>query len=262
MDKDKDKDKENLSFLPEDYVEKQIEKRTNLICLTLFVIVLLGIIGAYVVTSQKNTNELKTQKDINLRYTEAARRISQLNELQDQKALLLRKAQITATLIEPVPRSNLLADLINRMPDTLSLTEMTLTSKKIAPPKPVVDKKKSALSNKKKQEKNTTTEPAGPEYDVKIQLIGVAPTDIQVAQYMSSLSRSPIVTDIDLVYSEERRIADATMRRFKMIMRIDPSADIRRIDPLIVQRKLNRPMMSTNPFFDLQHQLSDVFNED
>ena len=258
-------DKDNMSFLPEDYVTRQIEKRTNYICLTLFAVVLIGVLGAYIVTSQKNSDELRKQKEINAKYTEAAKRISQLNELQERKALLLRKAQVTATLIEPIPRSNLLAELINRMPGSLSLTEMNLTSKKLAEPKPATSKSKSALSNKKVKQKSTTTTnstPTGPKYDVRIELTGVAPTDIQVAQYMSALSQSPILYDVDLVFSEDKRIDDMSMRKFRMNMKINPSADIRRINPLLVQRKLYRPMMDVSSFADLQQKLSNVFNEE
>ena len=34
----------NMSFLPDDYVEQRIERRTNVICLLLFVVVAAGIL--------------------------------------------------------------------------------------------------------------------------------------------------------------------------------------------------------------------------
>ena len=35
----------HMSFLPEDYVERRIEQRTNIICLSLFAIVLIAVVG-------------------------------------------------------------------------------------------------------------------------------------------------------------------------------------------------------------------------
>ena len=53
----------------------------------------------------------------------AAQRIEQFNQLQGQKEKMLRKAKVTSVLIERIPRSVILAELINHMPGTLSLLE-------------------------------------------------------------------------------------------------------------------------------------------
>ncbi len=228
----------NLSFLPEDYIQRRVEQRTNLICLTLFAVVLVGVVGAYLVTKGQRVEVLRRQKQISADYAEAAKRLAQLTELRDRKQQLLSKAQITATLIEPVPRSNLLAELINRMPGTLSLSECSLKSKKLASPKRVTPQNQSALANaraaaQQKKQNPEPAQPAAPRYLVTVNLVGLAPTDIQVAQYMASLARCPLLDEVDLVYSEAGQVNDLTMRRFKIVMTLNPNADIRVIDPLI-----------------------------
>ena len=41
------------SFLPEDYLAQKTERRTNLICLTLFAIVMLGVFAAFWITNRQ-----------------------------------------------------------------------------------------------------------------------------------------------------------------------------------------------------------------
>ena len=236
---------EKMSFLPEDYIERRVEMRTNVICLSLFGVVLAAVLGAYFVTSGQRSEVLERQKAINASFTEAAQRISQLDELQKQKVSLMRKARVTATLIEPVPRSNLLAALINRMPASLSMSEFELTSKQIVA-SPALAPTGSALAAAKKAANGSTDAapalPDVPQFHVELSLIGTAPTDIQVAQYMASLARCPLLSDVDLVYSEETRIEDSSFRKFKIDMVLSPDADVRHIDPLLVERNQRNPM--------------------
>lgn len=233
MSKNKD-----LSFLPADYVERRIEQRTNIICLTLFGVVIAGVIGAKMV-SLRHANEVKRQRaEINAEFAEAARRIEQLNELQRRKDEMLRKAQVTGRLLEPMPRTFLLADLINRMPPTLSLFELELDSKVDRTTLPVINKSKAAMKNKGKNADKTPEPDPVPQYVVTLKLVGVAPTDVQVAQYMSALSRSEVLSDVNLRFSEESKIEDSVMRKFHIDMTLNTDADVRQIEPLLADRKL------------------------
>jgi Tfp pilus assembly protein PilN len=223
-----------MSFLPEDYIQRRIEHRTNLICLSLFAVVLMGVVGAYLVTKGQRAEVMKAQHRINQEYAEAAKRLAQLSELQQRRQQLLSKARVTATLIEPIPRSNLLAELINRMPASLSLLEYDLGSKRLAPPRPPKPKKgRSVMANAREATKTADALPPAPKYLVSVTLVGMAPTDIQVAQYMARLARSPLLDQVDLAYSETARVAGLTMRRFKITLTADIDADIRNIEPLL-----------------------------
>jgi Tfp pilus assembly protein PilN len=239
-------DKE-LSFLPEDYVERRMEHRTNLICITLFIVVLGAVVGGWFVTTRQRSDIRAQQEQVNKSYADAARRLEQLQELEQRKDQMLRKAQVTATLIEPVPRTFLLADLINRMPPTLSLFDLQVSSKVVRATRPVVVKK-SAMTNAKgkdaKDEKLQEEPP--PRFEVTMTMTGVAPTDVQVAQYMSSLSRSPLLGEVNLVFSEENKVEEQTMRRFKIEMTLNDTADVRVMDPDAIPRKLKSDPLSNS----------------
>lgn len=229
---------ENHSFLPEDYLEKRAQKRTNFISLTLFVIVMAGVVAAFYVTDQQRREVRDLQSQVNGQFEEAARRLDQFEKLQAQREQMIHKAQVTGTLIERVPRSVLLAELINSMPVNLSLLELNVDTKVLArAPAP-----KSAMErarNTKAKKKDNDAEPARiqpPETQVEITLIGVAPTDVQVAQFMTSLGHNEMFTDQHLGFSEEAKVKNASMRKFRVGIQIAPGVDVQRHQPKMVKR--------------------------
>ena len=233
--------KQDMSFLPEDYIERRIESRTNVVCLGLFGLVLIGVVGAYVVTYRQQVSLRRQRQEVNTEYTDAARRIEQLDQLHQRKQRMLQKARVTATLLEPVPRSFLLAELINRMPHTLSLLELKMTSKKITQPVIRAKRHQSALSNATGKPDRSAAAGSdqdldgpvqGPRYKITIALKGVAPTDVQVSEYMAALHTCDLLANVNLVISEEKPIMDTTMRQFHIEMSLRPSADVRRMDPV------------------------------
>ncbi|MEX2671881.1 MAG: PilN domain-containing protein [Phycisphaeraceae bacterium] len=236
--------KDNMSFLPEDYVERRIEQRTNIICVSLFVIVLSGIGAAYMVTTAQRAEVKQQSADVDAAFAEAAKRLEQLDELQGRREQMLRKAQVASTLLEPVPRTFLMADLINRMPPTLSLFEVELKSKLLQASVTRRITPKSALAKAGEEEEEDVLATV-PRHEVTLAMTGVAPTDVQVAQYMSTLSNSHLVKDVDLVFSERTEVEEVTMRRFRIDMTVDPAADVRRIDPLRLDRKPGRNPLKT-----------------
>ena len=72
----------NASFLPEDYLDQRAERRTNLISLTLFAIVMVSVFAAFLVTNSKWSQVKDTQRAINAEYAQAADKITRLTELE------------------------------------------------------------------------------------------------------------------------------------------------------------------------------------
>jgi len=245
----------NTSFLPEDYIEKKTQRRTNIISVSLFVVVMAGIIGAFLVTDGQGSERRELQLRVNAEFEEAAKRLEQLEDLQQRKDEMIRKARVTAMLIERIPRSLLLAELINQMPSTLSFLELKLETKTIRRRKRVLTAIEKA---KQKQNKNTpaTNQPQVQPTESSITLIGVAPTDVQVAQFMTSLSRSDMFTDVNLAYSEEANLVDDhLMRKFKIDLKINPDVEITKIEPNLVQRQLSKNPMNNTIQIDGSGQL-------
>jgi Tfp pilus assembly protein PilN len=235
----------NTSFLPDDYLAEKQERRTNLLCLTLFTVVMLTVFGAFLVTNRQWTQVAKARDLVNEQYTEAATKIEKLKLLEEQKEQMLNKAELAAALVERVPRSILLADMINRMPPQLSLLDFEIKSDRAKKVVKAVDEKRSGdgrmggkVSRPKTKEEaaaeSKKVEP--PQYQVTITMTGVAPTDLEVSRYMAQLNGYPLLRDVTLNYSEQKEMQDQVMRKFSIKMSLDGDADVRTVDPLIKPR--------------------------
>lgn len=230
------------SFLPEDYVSKQHDRRTNVIGLTLFFVVITGVLGAFFVTNQRWTTVKEQQEAINARYQQAAKEIEQLKRLEDQKAEMLARATLTASLKERAPRSILLAELLNRMPKNVALSELALEAKKLKArrvptaeksKKPAARTKSLASSAKKKVTEDEDEEtPTAPTYVTELSIVGVASTHNDVAAYVSALQTCPLVEHVELRFSELVLENDRALNKFRIEARLDQSADARRFNPL------------------------------
>ena len=119
------------SFLPEDYLDQKAERRTNLISLSLFGVVMVSVFAAFLVTNRQWSQVKTARGAVNEQYAQAAAQIETLNELEEQKNQMLSKARLAAALVERVPRSILLSELINRMPNRLGLVELELKEQEL-----------------------------------------------------------------------------------------------------------------------------------
>src|SRR5437773_11913287 len=74
-----------LSFLPDDYLERKQRRRTNAICAVLFGVVISSIGGAFTVTERSMREIEKQYADTEKTYTDAAKRIDQVEQMQEKQ---------------------------------------------------------------------------------------------------------------------------------------------------------------------------------
>jgi Tfp pilus assembly protein PilN len=220
-----------LSFLPDDYLERKARRRANALCAALAVVVMGAIASAFWLTERSMKGVESRAAAVDKTFTEAARSIEQVNKMKAQQQRIVHQAELAASLVERVPRSNLLAEFTNALPAGMSLLDLALESrvKAVAPPVPSDPK----AARKAAQQQKQGTGPAGPataqpvNYDVYLKLTGVADTDVQVAQFMSRLNACTLVRDVNLVISEEFKQGDREMRRFQIEMTQNPGAEVK-----------------------------------
>jgi len=254
---------DDRSFLPEDYVARRNETRTNLLAVSLFAIVTFGVIAAFLVTSRQWHDVKRHQESINVRYAQAAKDIEQLKQLEERRESLLQKAELTTALIERVPRSILLAELINRMPRDVTLLEMEVKSTRVAEPPPPTaaagkDKaaaKAKASSSDKTARKGATDKPeapkvtiAPPRFKTGVVLVGVTSTHNSVAQFVAELQTCELLSDVELKFSEKAVIESQELNRFRVEATIKPNADARRIEALHAGRNKQEGMQNPMSF--------------
>jgi Tfp pilus assembly protein PilN len=247
----------DMSFLPEDYLDKRAQRRTNFICMTLFVVIIAALGGAWVMSERRLTQEQSQLDAVNHRINDAAVRIEQMGELQKRRDQMVKKARVTGALLEKLPRSLILSQLVNAMPTTLSLLEVELETTALKPtgpaPKTALDKAKADAKGKKpapakKGEKGKDPEPEIEVKPMQIKLIitGVAKTDVEVSQFMADIKNTPLFSNVNLGFSEEVKLNDVPMRKFKVEIVVNQDIDFRKFEPVLVKRDLKQnPMGKT-----------------
>ncbi len=219
-----------LSFLPDDYLERKAQRRTNAICATLFLVVMVAIGSAFTFTERSMRDAEKEHNTVERKFTEAAKRIEQVQQMQEKQRTMAMQAELTASLLEKVPRSFLLAEITNAMPPGVTLLDLSLESRRQAPPtsggnKSTFESKKSATADAKKKAAAAAQSEARI-YDVSVKVTGIASTDVQVAQFITRLNQSTLVRDVNLVVSEEFKGEDGPVRKFQIEMMVNPHADV------------------------------------
>ena len=173
---------------------------------------------------------MEVRDRVNESYASAAKLIAQMRELEAQKQTMFKKAQVTAALVERIPRSTILAVLTNALPEGAALTKFVLTTKH-APRRPTTDAERARRSRRgsKKRTKFDAVQakddapPASP--TVEMEVTGLAVTDLQVAKFMAELIRNRLLTGVDLVVSQEKKVNKIPVREFTVKMKLRGDVD-------------------------------------
>ena len=220
-----------LSFLPDDYLARKAQRRTNVIFAILFLLTV-GAAGAAFTYAKKGVKVAREANEIARNdKAQAARPIEQFQKLQEKQRTMAMQAELTSSLIEKVPRSFLLAELTNSLPTGVSLVDLVLDSRKRSAPAAAPAPKGSF---EVKAAGTAGAKPAAPQvqpilYDVTMKVTGIASNDVQVAQFITKLNASRLLRDVNLVISDEFKSGDDKLRKFQIEMTLNPSAEI---DPL------------------------------
>jgi Tfp pilus assembly protein PilN len=210
-----------LSFLPEDYLERKAQRRTNIICAILAGIVMAAIGSAFSLTEKVNRQAELNHSRVESQYVSAAKQIQQFQQMEAEETKMASQAELTSSLLEKVPRSIVLAQVTNSVPKGVLLTDMTLDSRRRNIKPPPADAAKAAAA-----------QPEPIVYDVTVSISGVAGDDVQVADFIHRLGESPLFKDVNLVISDEfsKDDANAKLRRFEVNMSINNEADATNVD--------------------------------
>jgi Tfp pilus assembly protein PilN len=228
-----------LSFLPEDYLERKARRRSNVICAGLFIVVM-GAIGSAFTMSDRGLRDIEKQRaEIDAKYAQAAQRIKEVQSMKGKQQRMARQAELTDSLLERVPRSYLLAEITNSMPNGVSLLDLALDSKvkavKAEPAKTQFEKKKAAARKKDAKAEVQEAQPAPRVYDVTLRITGIADNDVQVAQFITRLNTSSLLRDVNLLISDEyQQVRTQTgektgdkLRRFQIDMALRADAEVK-----------------------------------
>jgi Tfp pilus assembly protein PilN len=210
-----------INIVPDDYVQQRHASRANVLYLMLLMAMLgaIGITFGFIKMRQRSVQTELVQ--LNERMAKAQQQIAQLEDLKEKSKTMMKTMVMTAELLEPVPRSIVLASLTNDLPSGVS--------------------SKPSGGSQYKNKSAAASAPAEPQKTVSTNLLikGIAPSDIQVAGFIANLSNSILFDQVSLVESKEVEIEKIKYREFRLsaMIKSDLALTKENIDSIREQRE-------------------------
>jgi Tfp pilus assembly protein PilN len=221
-------------FLPDDYVELKTQRRTNLLWALIFLIVAGGIGWAYMIAEEKIRNAEEENRAVNAEFAAAAGTIEQFKQMQAEQRRLNQKAQLVGSLLEPVKRSNILAELTNSLPPRVYLKEVDLRGTR--------QTETAAAGARTSYERARA--PAAPQqqvkpvvFNVRITIKGLAFTVDDVTTYRANLERSALFGEAHFIEAREGTYRDRKLYEFQLEVLVDPTANSRPVEQVAIEGK-------------------------
>jgi Tfp pilus assembly protein PilN len=208
-----------INFVPNDYIQQRRSSRVNLLYLVLLAILLAGIGVTFSIIKMRQSAARTELNRLDVKMQQAREEIARLEEIKQQGKTMVKSMMMTAELLEPVPRSIVLATLTNLLPSGVSLLDVGLTEKEsrvaVTPAASSSGKPtqfQSSSGNKAKQAAAETKTVLQNNLNIE----GIAHSDIEVACYIANLSSSSLLDNVQLVESKEKTIDDVVYRQFRL----------------------------------------------
>lgn len=206
----------NINFVPDDYIQSNESRRANLMCLVLFSVVMAALGGSFVTIKIRQRACSAEESLVNAKMARMEESIKKFEELQTKRKEMMRTALTTAELLEPVPRTVLLASLTNNLPPGVSLVKLGLIQKE--PPRSAKQAPRSKYQAAQAKADDDSEVALSPEKmrETRMDIEGIAPSDLQVAAYIEHLGRTILLEEVALIESKEKKIEDTPFRHFKL----------------------------------------------
>lgn len=229
-----------INFVPNDYLQQRQSSRVNM----LYLLLLAALLGAIAMTfgfiKIRQKAVAAEMERLNERMIQAKEQIAQLEELKTKGKTMLKTMMMTAELIEPAPRSIILAGLTNTLPAGVSLLDLTLTEKEIKITPPVSSGTDKAAGGAAKAKSSLPEEPQT-RIETTLELMGIAPSDLEVAAYIARLGSSVLFGEVELIESKEQIIDSFKFRQFKLKTMLKPNLSLTKedIDSIRIKHQAN-----------------------
>jgi len=233
------------SFLPEDYLDRKIARRTNLICVGLFLVMIAAIGAAFYVQNRQDQGTRAELVEVNNAFTKRAEQLRQIKELQDRQQQMIDKAKVVRQLVERVPRSIILAEMVNNMPPSLSLLEFDLETKSTPAPRNLTAIDRAKAKQQKDKDKEAGKVEIVPR-QVFVNIEGIAQLEKQITAFMGNLTHHPLFVAVGLEFIEKDSIEQTELFRFRITMQLNQTVLIERSSPEDLKRDLIQDPLAEN----------------
>lgn len=203
----------HIDFLPPSYHEQRAGRglaRRRWVLIALTALALTG----WAVARHKQSSELawRTAALESQAQTTQQKR-GEMEKLRAERKALLYQQKVQRQISQPVAVSQAIATLGRQLPDSAGLTSLLVTAHR-PPPKPLEDPddKKAKRPAKKKPD---AQDEVPPDY-LAIEVQGLAPDDVTVANLVNTMSEHPLFEKVTMNFSRVDTRGDLISRRFQI----------------------------------------------
>jgi Tfp pilus assembly protein PilN len=195
-----------LEFLPDWY--PKVRQRKRMVALQAWVtLILVCGLGLWMLLVQRNVHAREIElRSLRSDLTESEKDLHRLEDLLQLQRQLGQQDQIFAKIGRPVEATRLITTLDQMMPKDMALLDLNLDTEE--PPRaaasPVYGRNGQPLEPKREDPK------------LRFKLHGVAPTDVDVAEFIAKLTGKPFFKNVELTYTHERLADGHVMREFEI----------------------------------------------
>ena len=202
-----------VEFLPDWYPKVRARKRAVMIQ-TWATLALVAALGFWMLLAQRNVQA--RENELSALHTDLNQSEVQLQRLEDLLELqkeLGKQDSIFAKIGTQLKSTKLMTTLEQLMPRDMALINLTLeTEDPAAAPR----QGGSISSRAQKNAPKVSTEPK-----LRLRLHGVAPTDVDLAEFLAKLTSKPFFKQIELIRSQEKIENGHVMRDFEVSFVMD-----------------------------------------
>ncbi|MEA2708335.1 MAG: type pilus assembly protein PilN [Phycisphaerales bacterium] len=201
-----------VEFLPDWY--PKVRKRRRSVALQAWVtLILLSGLGLWMLLVQRNVHAREIEiaalhSDLDQSENELAR-LEDLLQLQRQ---LGQQDQIFLKIGRPVETTRIITTLEQMMPADMALLDLTLETEE---PARGGNGSGGGLSARAQREKGHESP------KLRFRMHGVAPTDMDLGEFLAKLTGRPFFKNVELMYSHERQDRGHVMREFEVTFTMD-----------------------------------------
>lgn len=151
--------------------------------------------------------------------------LSVISGVERQHASLLKRTQLKRTLIPPVSYHRAIGALSHALPQEIAITELIMTSVNPKPEPIETDAQREARL--KRQATPKSEAPAYEPHLIGIELEGLAPDDLAVANFVGALDESPLFARVTMRSSRAATSRGLQVRQFNLTATIDLNREFR-----------------------------------
>ncbi len=194
-----------LEFLPGWYPQLHRRQRQIMLQVYLTVAVSAGLALWLFLVDRNHHVASQTLGVLHAQVNQADAQLREINRLTTLETQLRKQEEVQSKLGLHVESARIIGTLASIMPENMSLVALNAETEEI--PRDIGGMGKAALSAG-----------AGVPTDrrLKVRLSGIAPTDVDVANFITELNRISFFDHVTMTYAKDRREADHLMREFEL----------------------------------------------